>query len=324
MSDCVGKYNISIVKYCKNHTRDWDSFVRSAKNSLFMFERSYMDYHSDRFDDYSLMFYDDKKLVALMPACIDNGIISSHAGLTFGGIIVDDTMSQCKYNACIEALIAFLKDQGIKQILYKAIPYIYFRQPAEEDRYALFKVGARIAEVAASTVVNLADPIKLRKGRKSQISRAKRDGVQVSKIDDKELFAEFLTIENAILMEKHGTTAVHTADELYLLHERFPAQIHLFGGFKQGGLIAGVVLYEYDDIIHTQYMAANDEAKQIGALDLVIFEIMNHYKGSKKWLDFGISTEDGGRFLNEGLISQKEGFGGRTVVFEKWRLDLVN
>ena len=33
---------------------------------------------------------------------------------------------------------------------------------------------------------------------------------------------------------------------------------------------------------------------------------------AKRWFDFGISTEDDGRILNQGLIEQKEGFGARA------------
>ena len=35
--------------------REWDNFVASAKNSTFLHMRPYMDYHSDRFNDYSLV-----------------------------------------------------------------------------------------------------------------------------------------------------------------------------------------------------------------------------------------------------------------------------
>ena len=38
--------------------------------------------------------------------------------------------------------------------------------------------------------------------------------------------------------------------------------------------------------------------------------------------DFGISTEQGGRYLNEGLIFQKEGFGARTVVYDTYELNI--
>ena len=63
--------------------------------------------------------------------------------------------------------------------------------------------------------------------------------------------------------------------------------------------------------------------RKIGGLDLVIATIIEKYKqGKKMWLDFGISTEHGRIYLNEGLISQKEGFGGRTGVYETWKIDL--
>lgn len=35
----------------------WNDFVLKAKNAHFIFHRNYMDYHSDRFDDRSIMFY---------------------------------------------------------------------------------------------------------------------------------------------------------------------------------------------------------------------------------------------------------------------------
>ena len=69
-------------------------------------------------------------------------------------------------------------------------------------------------------------------------------------------------------------------------------------------------------------MAADEVARQIGALDLTISTVIDTFKEKKLWLDFGISTEDGGKYLNEGLISQKEGFGGRTNVYEMWKLEI--
>ena len=41
-----------------------------------------------------------------------------------------------------------------------------------------------------------------------------------------------------------------------------------------------------------------------------------------KYIDFGKSTEGNGSILNEGLISQKEGFGGRTFVYQTWSINV--
>ena len=43
---------------------------------------------------------------------------------------------------------------------------------------------------------------------------------------------------------------------------------------------------------------------------------------NKRFLDFGISTEDDGHYLNTSLIFQKEGFGGRGVCYDKYEWNL--
>lgn len=180
--------------------------------------------------------------------------------------------------------------------------------------------NAVIEKIEASTVVNLKAPLKMPKGRKAQISRAKREGVVIEERNSLEDFKTFIALENEVLSSLHGTKAVHTGEELKLLHSYFPNNIHLFAVMHNGKMIAGTVVFEYEKTIHTQYMAADEEARAIGALDLAISTVIDIYKDKKNYLDFGISIEDRGRKLNYGLISQKEGFGGRTVVYETWKL----
>ena len=144
------------------------------------------------------------------------------------------------------------------------------------------------------------------KGRKAQISRARREGVVIEELTELQDFNRFIELENEVLTQRHNVQAVHTGEELKLLHDRLPENIHLFAALKEGNLIAGTVVYEYDQVIHTQYMAANDEARTVGALDLAVATVIEKYKNTKKWLDFGISTEHGKIYLNEGLCSQKD------------------
>ncbi len=313
---------ITVKKYSCSDIDEWNGFNRQSKNHLFMFDRNYMDYHRDRFIDCSLMFYSDDELVATFPASEKNGVLASHGGLTYGGFISSSKMKQHTMIECIEALVSYSKRNGFKQIIYKSIPHIYHEQPAEEDRYALFLIGAKLMKVEASTVVNLKVPMKMPKGRKAQISRARREGVIVQELTGYDDFCRFIDLENAVLLEHHNAKAVHTGAELAILHDRFPEYLHLVAALKEGKLIAGTVIFEYGQVVHTQYMAANDEARTIGALDLAVSETMEKYKTSKLWFDFGKSTEGDGTYLNKGLIAQKEGFGGRTNVYETWEIDI--
>lgn len=315
---------VSIIRYTENSKHSWNKFNSFAKNPLFMFDREYMDYHKDRFCDHSLMFYHDDELIAILPMNEDDKTLVSHGGLSYGGFITGHNMKQHLMNECFEALIDYAVTNGFKSILYKCIPHIYHEQPAEEDRYSLFLYNASLKKIEPSTVINLKYPLKMAKGRKAQISRAKREGVVIRELTDEEDFNQFISLENEILMARHNTKAVHTGAELALLYSRFPSCIHLCGGFLDNNLISGAVIFEYKQLLHTQYMAANNIARQIGALDLVIYTLIEKYKKEKLWLDFGISSENGGLYLNEGLISQKEGFGGRTCTYETWSLSLKN
>lgn len=313
---------IEIRRYSEKDKEIWNSFNKESKNSLFMFDRNYMDYHSDRFIDHSLMFFKDGELIALLPMNENDNRLFSHGGLTYGGFITSSKMKQHLMNDCFSELIKYAKTNGFLSIHYKCIPHIYHSQPAEEDRFALFANRAVLETIDVSTYVNLTNPLKMPKGRKSQISRAKREGVIVEGLTSLEDYKAFIDLENEVLSERHDVQAVHTGEELKLLHDRLPENIHLFAALKDGHLIAGTVVYEYGQVVHTQYMAANDEARTIGALDLVIATVIEEYKANKKWLDFGISTEHGRIYLNEGLVSQKEGFGGRTGVYEIWEIRL--
>ena len=313
---------ISISRYTDDKAELWNQFNKKSKNYLFMFDRNYMDYHRDRFKDHSLLFYDDDKLIGLLPMSEHEDELVSHGGLTYGGFITNEKMKQHTMLDCFDELIKCAKEHGFKSITYKCIPHIYHKQPAEEDRFALFANGAKLTTVDVSTYINLASPLKMPKGRKAQISRAKREGVVIEELAELEDFIRFIDLENEVLTERHDVQAVHTGEELKLLHDRLPENIHLFAALKDKKLIAGTIIYEYDQVVHTQYMAANDEARTIGALDLAVATVLEKYKDKKKWLDFGISTERGKIYLNEGLCSQKEGFGGRTGVYEIWELNL--
>lgn len=311
---------ITICRYTKEDKDKWNEFNKRAKNSLFMFDRNYMDYHSDRFMDHSLIFYEKNQIIAILPMCERENIFVSHGGLTYGGFITDENMKQNKMLECFECLKEYCKEQAVTKIIYKNIPYIYHSQVAEEDRYALYCCNANILKIEASTVIKLEKTIQMSKLRKRQINKAVQNEIEVCVKDTFEVYKEYILLLNEVLNEHHNVKAVHSAEELFLLHSRFPENIRLYTAYYQKRLIAGTVVFEYEDVIHTQYLASNEQGRNLGALDLVIKSLIDEYEHKKMYLDFGISTEQMGRMLNTGLISQKEGFGGRTITYETWEL----
>ena len=312
---------MKIVKYNLEHKNTWNDFVASAKNSHFFFNRDYMDYHSDRFQDYSLMFYDEKdKLISLLPANKDNDTLFSHQGLTFGGFIVNDKMTAAIMLSVFEALNIFLKENSFSKLIYKCIPYTYHLKPAEEDRYALFINNAKLTRRDVSSTINLYENIRYSKGRKWSVNKAKKEDLQIVEIDNYEVFWNLL---ETVLEAQHGSKPIHTVEEIKLLATHFPRNIKLYLVLKDEHVLCGAVIYENFKIVHTQYLANSIEGRDIGALDFLIDYLINEKYKTKSYFDFGISNEQEGKILNTGLIAQKEGFGARAVVHDFYEMDIL-
>jgi predicted nucleic acid-binding protein len=309
---------ITVKVYSSEYKVDWDEFISKSKNGLFLFNRSYMDYHSNRFHDHSLLFFKKEKLVAVLPANLENQTLFSHAGLTFGGILSTYAMSQKLMLKIVDALLEHCKTEHIKSIIYKAIPHIYHVIPAEEDLYALFRHHAKLVGRNLSSTIDLTQLVPFDKSRKENIRKARKNNIEVKRSYD---LKTFMQIAQEILMEKHGVSTVHTLDELDSLMKRFPDNIKLFGSFLRDELVAGVIIFESTNVAHGQYAANSYVGRRIGAQDVIEEYLINdYYRGKKKFFDFGISTLQFGKELNEGLLARKEGFGASAVTYDTYEV----
>jgi hypothetical protein len=318
-SQSQNKDSLSVSVYKPEDKAVWDNFVSASKNGVFLFFRDYMEYHSHRFTDHSLMFFSGNKLTALLPANVEGTVLSSHGGLTFGGVISDYAMRTPLMLEVFRSLTAHCRSQGITEIVYKTVPYIYHSIPADEDLYALFTYNAHLTARNVSSAIYLPSPRGFDSNRKDNLRKAKKNGLVVRESRD---FDSFMRIEEEVLVERHGVRPVHSAEEIKLLADRFPANIKLFGSFKEDTMLAGIVMYESKNVAHMQYAANSKEGWNIGAQDIIEdYLIKEHYK-DKRYFDFGISTEKHGELLNVGLIKRKENFGASAVMYDTYRIAL--
>lgn len=298
---------------------DWDNFIADSKTPMFLFKREFMEYHSDRFIDASLMVYDDGVLVAVLPATRKEDILISHGGLTYGGLILSQKVRAETVLESLEAIIVFAKDNGFRKIVYKAIPYIFSTQGSQEDLYSLFRAGAQLVRRDLSSIICLDRRLKLSKGRKWLIARAKKNSLLVTSSEE---WVEFITLLNSVL-ERHDAVPVHSAEELKLLASLFPENIVLKVVRSEEGLLAATLLFKFDNVIHTQYLATSAIGKEVGALDYLIEKcIEESADNGYKYFSFGISTESGGRYINSGLLAQKESFGARAMTIDFYEISL--
>ena len=309
-----------IRRYTPEHVDEWNQFVAESKNGVFLFDRRYMDYHSDRFCDHSLMFYLDDRLLAVLPAHQSGDTLCSHNGLTYGGLVMSPRLTVVQTMHLFREMNDYLRSQGIRHVSYKAIPWIYHRLSAEEDLYALYhECHARIVARDFATNIYLSAGLRWERVRRRGIVRARNAGVVVERSDHYEAFWQVLA-DN--LMNKYGVKPVHSLQEIELLHGRFPQNIQLYQAVREGKVLGGVVLYISSQVVHAQYSSASPEGKKLGVIDLLYDQIFKDYR-DYPYFDFGRSTEHpDGSGLNENLVFQKEGYGGRGLCYDIYEWDV--
>jgi hypothetical protein len=310
----------SFQRYTAAERELWNQFIRESKNGTFLFMRDYMDYHQDRFVDASVVATRASgRIVAAFPANRVAMRLVSHGGLSYGGMILDSSITTSQAIDVFAGWLDHCRDIGIEEIIYKAVPAIYHRVPADEDRYALFRHGAELYRREVLSVVELGAAVPLQNRRSRGARKAAKHGLVVRESGSLE---EFWPILQTNLESHHNLRPVHTVAEMRLLRDRFPGNIRLFGVFEGSRMCAGSVLYYASPTIHAQYIASTDDARDMGALDLLFILLIEAARKEARYFDFGNSNEQEGHYLNRGLAEFKEGFGARAISQDFYRLDL--
>ncbi len=311
-----------IVRYTPSLRLRWDEFVKNSSNATFLHLRGYMDYHADRFTDCSLMAFDSKnRLVAILPANISGTTLYSHQGLTYGGWLTN--RRHFATPAMLEVwnvAIDWMRQNGITEMIYKAIPCIYVSYPSDDDVYALFRLNATVNSCAISSAIPLNQHWLANESSRQLAKLAANQGVTIESSNNYHLFMKMLSDR---LLERYGITPVHSSEEMSLLASRFPENIKLFLAFNSSHqAIAGTIIYITNEVVHTQYIATTSEGRRIGAVPAIVNYLMCHISPKCKYLDFGTSCEENGLVLNKGLVEQKYGLGGRPVAYTSYRLKI--
>jgi hypothetical protein len=313
--------SFDIVRYTPAQLSEWNTFVSKSKNATFLFDRRYMDYHADRFEDYSLMVYYKSELYALLPANRVADTLYSHQGLTYGGLLMTSDSKTAVVRDAFVAMNNFLRQEGISRVIYKPIPWIYASLPSEEDLFALNNVcKAQVSSRDVATVVMLSHRLPLSELRRRCVKKAWKAGVEIREAQDCSVFWPLL---EANLKRRYNARPVHSLEEITLLKSRFPLQIRLFVACKDGRVIGGTLLYICARTIKTQYISANEEGRRVGALDLLFTTLLDKCsENGMEYFDFGTSNRPENDDLNDSLIFQKEGFGGRAVCYDTYEYSL--
>ena len=322
---------LKIENYNQSYQKDWDGFVETSRNGTFMQQRTFLNYHpTGRFVDCSLMAYNSQgKLIAVIPAAQKvegrKRVFSSYPGASHGGIIVDQKFNTSDAIDIVPLVTEYCRSNNFNAIEIKMVPRIYHFWPSDEIDFALRHYGFSIGNSELATALPIKELAKpsdhLIKSTQRNIRKAQRLGVTIEESKDLATYWDILT-DN--LKQKHHAQPTHTLAEIIDLTNRYPQSIKLFAAFLQGKMVSGVVVFLLNSrVINCFYIANNDNYQNLRSLELLFYSLINW--GREKgyyYLDWGISTENKGLMVNQGLFKFKEKFGGRGILRESYYLDI--
>lgn len=262
------------------------------------------------------MIYEKGKLTALFVANEKDRKIQSHGGLSYGGLVLPTNIRLTEALSFFYHVVKYYAS-AFDTITYKCFPSYLATFPSQEDLYALFRMDAKLIRRDTSSVWKKGQSLAYHHGREQSIRKASAAGFQIEAVSSPvEFWSEVLTPN---LQEKFGASPVHSADEMKMLMELFPDNIKLHV-VKGERLLGGTLVFVMPNAVHTQYISATAEGKELGALDYLMDHLIHTAYADRSVFSFGTSNGKDGSTLNEGLVSWKEGFGARTHVIDTYEI----
>jgi hypothetical protein len=316
---------ISILPYTHARSAVWDAFCDDANNATFLHTRQFLSHHGSRFEDASVCVMNEGQIVGAMPAArdpSDSTAVSSHPGITYGGLVASQWLTGSRSLMALEAIAEYYKKAGFARLLYKVVPHIYHRRPAQDDLYALYRMGARRCRTELAAVIDLADRGAVSSRRLRALNKAKQSGISIKK--GNAYVTKFWHVLTDNLASQHNVRPVHSEEEMVSLMESLPQNISLCVALDSDEIVAGVVLFDFLRVRHCQYIGTSETGRQKAALDAVFDHcIREATQRSLRYFSFGISTEEQGNILNTGLHTFKTEFGASGIVHEFYEFSLA-
>lgn len=315
--------NYIIRQYKKENKAIWNTFISNAKNATFLFNRDFMDYHSDRFEDFSLLIFDEsEKVVAVLPANRVEDIVYSHQGLSYGGLVLQSKIKLEEIIYIVQSLLSFLEENDINKLQLKLLPTIYLKKSSQEIDYVLFLVNAKLIRRDSTSVIDLQSSFSYSEIRKRGIKKAIANQLIIKEENSFDSFWNEILIPN--LENTHNAKPVHSLQEITLLKERFQGNIRQFNVYYKDVIVGGATIFETETVAHSQYISANETKTELGSLDFLFDYLIKNVFHQKHFFDFGISNENQGKKLNGGLSYWKESFGATTIVHDFYEVNTEN
>ena len=325
---------LKIIRYDESHMEEWDGFLNLSINGTFLQSRNFLNYHKkDKFLDHSILVYNENELITVVPACEiisdEIKVLVSHAGSTFGGLIIlGKYYKLLNIIEIVNEVVEYYKKYGFSRIIFKMTADIFIKQNTDLIQYILrlngFNEYTELSTYVDTLSLESDDIInRFSQRQKRNLKRANSNNLMFKQLYTNDEIAIFYKLLSSNLL-KFNTTPVHTLDELFdFKNKRLVDYINFFGVYKEDEQIAGTMAFNINNVLHTQYLAADQEKLEFSPMTFLYYNLIQ-YSIEKKFnkLSWGIATEDKGKTLNEGLAVFKESVGSNFSLNRTFYIDL--
>jgi hypothetical protein len=312
--------NYSVIKYQAKDFELWNNFIAEAKNASFLFHRNFMEYHADRFDDFSLLVFENEILKAVLPANIVGNQVFSHQGLTYGGLVLNKNEITQNVEIIFEVILLFLKSNNILELILKPIIPIYSKNPSFELDYFLIQKGASLFRKDLNLAIDFSHSLKISKSKLKHFRKDNKAALYIKKE------AQFESFWNQVLIprlnQKHNVNPVHNLEEIEYLASKFPENINQYNVYLEDEILAGITIFQTENVVKSQYGATTDKGQIFRALDFLFISLINDFKDKFAFFDMGIVNENQGKSINYGLLKQKEELGCSVFIQDHYQISI--
>ena len=153
--------------------------------------------------------------------------------------------------------------------------------------------------------------------KRRNINNCIKENLKCKKIySDNEIIIMHTIIKDNL--KKYSVKPVHTAEELIKLKNIYiPNNIDFFVSHIEDNFNAAIVVFYFPKTktIHTQYLCSKEEFAKLSPMSFMYYSmILEAKKMNYKKVSWGVSTENFGHVLNQGLLKNKESYGSTYSV----------
>ncbi|MBK9735173.1 MAG: hypothetical protein IPO92_09490 [Saprospiraceae bacterium] len=301
---------MNVVRYHSELKDDWDKFVRNSNTPLFIFERTFIEYHGDRYLDHSLLVYKNGLLVAVQPACEIDFQLISHRGLPFSDVITKLRKEWFDIDDIINAILNYCRIKNIKKIEITLCPNMYKNVSSEETTYFLRKNDFVFCNQKLSAIISLKDIVESKLNLKVSKVFFQKSEIVFNSND----FESFNNMISNNLNQKYQSKPVHSLNELVYLKEKFSDQIDLVLAKSNNVIVGAVLLFKLGQVIKCQYLTSTVN----NASDFMISQIILKYRKDYFYFDLGTSNSIGENEINLKNLAFKCKLGGKAMCIDKY------